>query len=446
MRVPIGIVKEGERNPKHWILLAGSTTSEFVNHLAIDNFENCYMSSYENSPSSFIRKYDNQSNLLFKKQFVRSGSTDQEWYGDIDVSGSGNIYGYLLKTTTPNYLSKRNSLAEEQWRILSSIGYSLSGPSLDSSENVYVGATQPFAFGGVATQSPNGSAIIKLNASGQIAWQRKLKNNSIIDGSGSESAEGLFAGKPHPDSSGNVFFISTIVRNFQGSGKGIGTLVAKYNSSGTLQWQRAITSFFDRNFGTSNVVSDISGNLYLCSSDSGPVNGESRAVIIKLDSNGNLLWQRNIFNLGAVGIQIDQDSNLYVALSGGLHFVKYNSSGNLQWQRRVSISSSSSSSLSVQDFRLSSQGILYILANVFPKVNDKSVLLLSLPKDGSVRGAYTVEGSRITISEGTLSEAAASVTVSTYSAPSVSPPQILSGDPGGRTIASVGSTQTVVKI
>jgi hypothetical protein len=273
-----------------------------------------------------------------------------------------------------------------------------------------------------------------------------LKNNSVIDQSGSESADGLFAGKPHTDSSGNVFSISTIVRFFQGSGRGVGTLVAKYNSSGTLQWQKGITSFFDRNFGTINAVSDISGNLYLCSSDSGPVGGESRTVIIKIDSNGNVLWQRNIFNVGAAGIQIDADSNLYVALAGGLSFVKYDSSGSLQWQRQVSISSSSSSSLSALDFRLSSDGILYILTNVFPRVNDKSVLLLSLPKDGSVRGAYTVEGSRITISEGSLSESAASVTVSTYSAPSVNPPQILSGDPGGRAITSAGSTQTVVKI
>lgn len=443
MRVPIGVVKEGERNPKHWIMLAGATTAEFVNHLGVDGSGNTYMSSYENDPSSFIRKYNNQSDLVFKKEFVRSGSTDQEWYGGIEVSNSGNIYGSLLKTTTPNYLSKRNSLAEEQWRILSSIGYSLSEPGLDSSENVYVGAQEPFAFNGVATQSPNGSAIIKLNASGQIIWQRMLKNNSVIDGSGSESADGLFAGKPHTDSFGNVFSILTIIRFFQGSGLGVGTLVAKYNSSGTFQWQKRITSFPERSFGTVNAVSDVLGNLYLCSYDAGPVGGQARAVIIKLSSSGEMLWQRNVFGAGAAGIQIDEDSNLYVALAGGLFFLKYDPSGNLQWQRQLSISSYPSEAI---DFRLSNEGILYVLAYIYPRLNDKGFLLLSLPKDGSVQGSYTIEGARVTISEASLAESAASVTLSTYSAPSVTPPQILSGDPGGRTITSVSSTQTVVKI
>lgn len=131
------------------------------------------------------------------------------------------------------------------------------------------------------------------------------------------------------DSSGNIYTASA----YTGSTTG---WIGKYNPSGTLQWQRSISSYFDCYGG---IYTDSSGNTVMYGSD-----GSNSWYFIKFDTNGNTLWQTNL-NMGSGatypsaegGIAQDSSGNYY--FGGSLYassvtqgvVIKLSSSGALQW-------------------------------------------------------------------------------------------------------------------
>ena len=62
------------------------------------------------------------------------------------------------------------------------------------------------------------------------------------------------------DSSGNVYIVG---RAYLGTYASWRLLVAKYNGSGTIQWQRTLDSTSFAEFGY-DVAVDPSGNVYIC--------------------------------------------------------------------------------------------------------------------------------------------------------------------------------------
>jgi hypothetical protein len=127
------------------------------------------------------------------------------------------------------------------------------------------------------------------------------------------------------DSSGNVYSAGY----YGGSAH-----VAKYNSSGTLQWQKVLAS--TPRFRSLWI--DSSNNLYLTGSSTLTSN---RILSIKLDSSGNSLWQRQLYtgSSSASNGYADSSGNNYVcgSINAGSNGIvaKYDSSGNLQWQRTI---------------------------------------------------------------------------------------------------------------
>lgn len=133
--------------------------------------------------------------------------------------------------------------------------------------------------------------------------------------------------------SGNVFACG-----YGSAGDPIAGLLVKYDSSGSVQWQREIGG--DNYAALAGVAVDDSDNAYIAGYYASP--GED-AFIAKYNSSGTLQWQRTL-NGGAGdyfnGIKADS-SGVYVAgyyWNNGL-LAKYNSSGTLQWQRSISSSS-----------------------------------------------------------------------------------------------------------
>jgi hypothetical protein len=440
LRVPIGITKEGDRNPKHWIALTGAPIASLGFNFGVDGSGNTYIGSFFNT-SSLLKKINNLGILEFNKIFTRAGFSGQEFFSGFAISQAGNLYAGYSDSPSGPYISKRDSSGVEQWRkTFQGQGNRPEVVSVDASENMYVASTQ-------ATLSPAGVVFVKIDSSGNVIWQLGLKNNSVIDGSGFESADGLNGqGEASIDSSGNIIFSIMGIKNFQGSGASKKSVIAKYNSSRTLLWQKVFSSAtFDSFFFLFPIKTDSSNNLYACFADYAPLNS---TVLVKMDPSGNILWQRKLFSSVSVSagpITLDADSNIYVSgvSDNKGFFVKYNSSGVLQWQRFIS---TSSGTLSFLRHEMRGTENVHIRVRFSDKINDKESMILSLPQDGSVTGSYLVDGRTVTISEGSLSETPGDLPYAAYSAIAFTPPTLVGGDPGGRTTADSASSDAIVRI
>jgi hypothetical protein len=443
LRVPIGITKEGDRNPKHWIALTGAPIASFGFNFGVDGSGNTYIGSSFGT-SSLLKKINNLGALQFNKIFTRSGFTEQEFFSGFAIANSGNLYAGYTSSPSGQYISKRDSSGVEQWRkTFQGQGNRPDVVSVDASENMYVGSTQD-------ALSPAGVVFVKLDSFGNVIWQIGLKNNSVIDGSGFESADGLNGqGEASIDSSGNIIFSIMGIKNFQGSGASKKSVIAKYNSSRTLLWQKVFSSAtFDSFFFLFPIKTDSSNNLYACFSDFGPGSSLFNTVLVKMDPSGNILWQRKLFSgisVSAGSMTLDASFNIYISgvTDNKIFFVKYNSSGVLQWQRFVS---TSTGTISFVRHQMKSTENVHIRARFSGNINSKESIILSLPQDGSVTGSYLVDGMTVTIAEGNISETAGDLPSSAYSAIAFTPPTIVGGDPGGRGTADSASSDAIVRI
>ena len=197
--------------------------------------------------------------------------------------------------------------------------------AVDSSGNVYVtGYTASQGAGG------NDALITKYDTSGTIQWQRSL------GGSGTERGQGIAV-----DSSGNVYVTGYITS--QGAG-GNDAIIAKYNTSGTIQWQRILGGASSEiGYG---IAVDSSGNVYVAGSTASQGAGGNDAIIAKYNTSGTIQWQRSLGGAGDdvfYGIAVDGSGNLYVtgltnsqgAGGNDALITKYDTSGTIQWQRSL---------------------------------------------------------------------------------------------------------------
>lgn len=193
------------------------------------------------------------------------------------------------------------------------------GIAVDDSGNVYVCGSYSV---GTATLD---FSISKYNASGAIQWQRRL------GGSGSDED----CRKIAVDASGNVY----VCGNSNASGS-YDFQIAKYNTSGVIQWQRRLG---DANGDEANGIAvDSSGNVYVCGQSN---SGTADFQIAKYNTSGAIQWQRRLGDISSndfgSSIAVDSSGNVYAcgySDAGGSNYfqiVKYNSSGTLQWQQKL---------------------------------------------------------------------------------------------------------------
>jgi|TARA_R110000796_G_scaffold65121_1_gene150528 hypothetical protein len=117
-------------------------------------------------------------------------------------------------------------------------------------------------------------------------------------------------------------------------------IIAKYNSSGTSQFFKSLSSIDTEVLYSAYI--DSGNNLIVAGSTN------SIALIAKYNSSGAVQWQRTLTGSGNTvfyGVSGDSSDN-YIAVgvdstSGGALIVKYNSSGVLQWQRKLGTSTDS---------------------------------------------------------------------------------------------------------
>ena len=205
---------------------------------------------------------------------------------------------------------------------------------------IYAAGESPSTIG---SQDP---WLVKLDTDGNVEWQMNYGH------SGQTTANRWYG--VDVDSSGNVYTAGRYKENNSGGGiDRTQAILAKWNSSGTLQWQRRFTSpawtnnpnsgnYYTNGYG---VAIDTYGDPYMIGdgfSTSSTTKGLS-GYIVKFNSSGTYQWGKYYENAdsdGHTGITIDSSNRIFVCgrwardgYGGSGLILYYSTNGYLNWRR-----------------------------------------------------------------------------------------------------------------
>jgi len=411
--VPFGFwAASGAGAIRYFLSTLGGANSDFGNSVAFDSLNNIYALGFTNSTGAgsndFLISKSSPSGKILWQRSLGGNSGDDDGYS-IAVNSSDEIL--VVGETNPGVaggddflIAKYSNSGVLQWQR--SIGGSGiddgRGVALDSSDNVY-------AFG-YTTSSPANSLdflIVKYNSSGAVQWQR------ILGGAGFEN---IYSGTV--DSSDNLYAVGRTTSVGAGSSD---VLLAKYNSSGTLQWQRTLGgSGVDSG---QSIKSDSSDNVYIACRTNSTGSGNYDALLLKYNSSGTLQWQRILGGADAeegLGVVVDSLDNVYIsgftestgAGVDDLLIAKYNGSGTIQWQRSLGGSGNErGSSISIDSLDdLCVVGYTYTAGE-----GGVDLFFAKIPSDGSLTGTYELDGVDFVYSASSLTASTSSLTDATSS-------------------------------
>lgn len=231
-------------------------------------------------------------------------------YRMLGTDSSGNIYA-----CTSSVVLKWSRDGALLWAKTVS-GPFFSGGCLDASGNVYLA--------GGYYSSNYYAYLLKLDASGTLQWQRSL------NGSAQE-----YWYNAAVDASGNVYVVG--YTNSSGGSGGYDQYIAKYNSVGTLQWQRSNGGSSDE-FSSQMALSPDGSLLvlsgYTLTSTSG---GYDALITVISTATPAISWQRSIGSTAydyGYGVAIDSANNIYwmTNVNGTPSLLKISSGAVIQWQ------------------------------------------------------------------------------------------------------------------
>ncbi|MCH2021984.1 MAG: SBBP repeat-containing protein [Saprospiraceae bacterium] len=262
----------------------------------------------------FISKFDSSGNLIWAKQIGGSQSTSFEQANCIQLDENGNIY------VTGSYMGQADF-----------------DPGNDTFYINALGAGVFTAF------------ICKLDKFGNFVWAKQLggtlasESNSIaVDQNGNVYTTGYFDGIADFDPGINTF--NLVVNGYSD------IFISKLDSSGNFVWAKQIGGVSGE-FGTA-ISLGLNNSVYISGSFNGTVDfdpgsgifnlsspiGEQEIFIVKLDSQGNFLWAKQIG--GDVGYALSSDNNGNIYVSGyydwnAISISKFDALGNLIWDKQI---------------------------------------------------------------------------------------------------------------
>jgi len=262
------------------------------------------------------------------------------------TAADGSTATYLVTVSTSGWISQ----------VGASGGHTKGqGIILDNIGNSYITGLTDVGLSGQVQQGNFDYFIAKYNGSGVLQWTRQVGASG-----GDTEGNGISV-----DGSGNSYitgFTNVAISGQTKPGGGQDYFIAKYNSSGVLQWTRLVGAGGDTE--ATGISVDSGGNSYITGFTSVSISGQTLIgtygyFVAKYDTSGALLWTVLVGaiggNINGLGISVDSSGNSYitgttnVALPGQIKqgnkdyfIVKYNSSGVLQWTRQVGASGGTS--------------------------------------------------------------------------------------------------------
>lgn len=247
-----------------WQRRFGTSNSQSLQGLAVDTNGDVYISGHSNDssqPGIFTAKYNSAGTLQFQRRASVSTATGSR----IATDGSNNVYvSGKPPTNQQNYLViKYNSSGTIQYQRQSGAAGN------DQPEGIAVNSAGDSHVAVQSTQSGAlGLHLLKIDTSGTLVWGRQLGNLSTTR----PRAVAL-------DANDNAY-----VAGFTEDGNQ-SALFAKYDSSGTIQLQRIVSSSASAlTLQIRGASIDADGNILLCGVSDSP----SRTFIMKLPNDGSL--------------------------------------------------------------------------------------------------------------------------------------------------------------
>ena len=361
-----------------------------------------YISSVYSAVYQGVTVKFNTSATVDWQTSLSTSSNDATYMYSINLDSSNNVYvagtftrNWQASTKSPTYqIAKYNTNGALQWQRNLGYGFTSFVPNFGqglvvekSTGNFYV--TGDVVDGSVGSQTTQ-MTLLKYNSSGIIQWARDMGTSGTNEHS---KAVAL-------DSTGNVYIVGSTTISGQNA-----AAIVKYNSSGVLQWQKCLSGTTNSNLNEfSSITIDSSDNIFVC----GRTNVATLTVgmIAKYNSSGTLIWQRKIYDSTGIsllyGISTDNEGDVYAVGETYLNglVVKYSTSGELQWQRQVSGVHSTLGSAIIQfsSIAFDSLNNMTIGGSVVPDQarSNNDMLILRLPPDGTLTGTYGVNGYQIT--------------------------------------------------
>lgn len=268
----IQLAKYDSNGTIQWQRRLNGSVDDYGRGVGVDSSGNVYLAGSV-GVQGHLAKYDSSGTIQWQKRIGGSASVSIE---ALAVDGDGNLYiaGSVIPSSQNGFIAKYNSSGTLQWqkRLGAANTVYFQAISLDSSGNVYTAGT-------TSVDGTEDIVIAKYNSSGALQWQRLFGG-----GTSNESSQGTGISI---DSSGNVYLAGTT--NLYGEFNG---LVIKYNSSGTLQWARRFGFTATLSLVLKGVATDSTGDVYLVGQTNSP--GSSAFQIAKYNTSGALQWQRTL--------------------------------------------------------------------------------------------------------------------------------------------------------
>jgi hypothetical protein len=268
----------------------------------------------------------------------------------------------------------------------------VSGIALNSAKDV-------FTTGRTTLESSRNITLTGFSKGGATLWQRSLYSTDSAD----YPTPTYGAKSVAVDSAGNVYFVGSQ----QNSSNYDKIVIAKYNSSGVIQWQKKINpgggSAALGSQGVS-ITADSSDNIYITGRSYSSSTFRAELFISKLNSSGVIQFSTFLTeNVRLIGnsIVLDSSNNIYVCgeinpfNNANIIVVKYNSSGAVQWQRELAGTYGNDRAYSIA---LDSGNNIYVAATV---ESDTRATLFKLNNSGTLQWQRNLVGTN-GISDGAL--------------------------------------------
>ena len=189
---------------------------------------------------------------------------------------------------------------------------------------IVAGSTESLGTGGKDVY------ILKLNSKGEIEWQR------IFDGGSNDQATSI------QQTTDGGYIVAGWTESF-GFGYYTDIYILKLNSKGEVEWQKTFGGEYDD--GAKSIKQTTDGGYIVAGWTKSFGSGEGDVYILKLDSKGEVEWQKTFggkYDDEANSIQQTTDGGYVVAgwtKSFGsawwedVYILKLNSKGDLEWQK-----------------------------------------------------------------------------------------------------------------